>query len=341
MCFILTSLKIKDNPDCLYPILKLLTTEQSGNRDGTGAYCFNLKDEQTSYHRTMTAEHTTMAYDLKNFDVCNYHFRMGSSGSKDERNIHFWKIGDWLFAHNGTATDHVKGEMTDSYNLFSNLIQKHLIKHNGKIDFEGIKKFINSTTFWGRFIIINTKSNKMYFFGDWHCYVINKSYMVLTSAKSDFETYQTFLGISFEDPNTTLEVLETEIDGMFYFDPKSGFTQVDTDFKAKYWNNYYKKTNDYKSYDEYMANNQEDSDYTGEVKELTDWYEKKSQEICAEGFTDENLAELDKLEDEMYFKLDEIDLKYAEAETKKEKVKTKQEKKEEQRKLYLVPKKEL
>jgi len=323
MCFIASSIRILKKEELINPISKIMIKEQVSNKDGTGAYCFNQNDNKVYQARTMTETKLGIKNSLKDFDIVNYHFRSSTGGEHGLLNIHFWKIGKWVFAHNGTASNFQKGKECDSLGLFKTMIKKHFLSQEGYINIKKIKKFINDSTFWGRFILINSETKKIYYFGDWHIYLINRSYLVITSSIVNFESKETIemLGITFEtDEEIPLEILETKLDGIFTFSFNEGFILEDNEFKKSYsYKDYCKKNEDKEIEKLYLNdknNNKDDnSEYFGsnEYQEELSKIDKKYQDVVkriGNDYSKQNIQELEIAENEREFEIEVLDEKY-------------------------------
>src|SRR3990167_9813905 len=106
MCFILTAIKLSEDKNVEQAILDVMKEAQGRNANGTGTVVYKLKSNaRPIIRRGMLATITEMANDLRVFDVISYHFRMATIGTVDIGNVHFWKKGDWAFAHNGQIYD--------------------------------------------------------------------------------------------------------------------------------------------------------------------------------------------------------------------------------------------
>ena len=337
MCYIATIIKVKDDKEVLYPILKALAGEQDSNDDGTGAYCFNLADKKSYYRREMKAGADTMVKNLTSFDICNYHFRSTTQGTTDISNVHFWEKENWLFAHNGTITDFAKDGKSDSLVYFEKLIEHKLLKVNGDIDIQGIQTYTNSLKFfYGRTILIYRPTGKMYFFGDFKTYLLNRHYLLVASGTTSFESYIYAYGIPFEVEDTEtskIEVLETEIDGVHSFDAKDGFLMLDTTFKRIYVCDDYDEWGNHKpaekspveaknspapatetplgSFDYLKNQHIQNPLYDKEFAELTEKFIADYTELNSASHTEENMDKLEKLENKYYYALDGLDFKYA------------------------------
>ena len=334
MCFIATIIRQKKDDNLLYPIVKVLAEEQNTNDKGSGAYCFNFRDKKTFWDRQMFIGAKTVADNIQEYDVCNYHFRLATIGKADVSNVHFWRRGNWLFAHNGTITRFGDANKADSLDYFEKLIEAHFIRSNGFVDYEGITEFTNKTLFWGRFVLINAITNRMYFFGDWHTYLINRSYLMIASSTVSFDNVVNCFGINFE-VSGEIEVLEAEIDGVHSFDNKNGFIQIADTFKDTYATSSYYPENtrsefedDYGGWkkpnteviihgrgtpdDESPANPEiDDEDYKKEVAQITLEFNTKMAELTNLGFTDSVLAQIDLLEEGFGYALMELEEEYA------------------------------
>ena len=230
MCYIITAIKIKPDKQAENSILRTMENQQDEQPNGTGSVCFNIKKTDFKIDRKMKESRQAMKNKLKSHDFVSYHFRTATSGLKDKRNVHFWKKGNWTFCHNGTISNQADDENSDSNNFFNNIYELDCLYKNGRLNYEKIAEYTSQFNFCGRFLLINEKYKKIYFFGDFNFYVLNKSYLVITSTSTDFtETFKTF-GIEFETEQK-LEILEKEIEGIYMINLKTGtFKQLDETF---------------------------------------------------------------------------------------------------------------
>lgn len=303
----------------------MMFDEQNTNDDGSGAYCFNKGNDDVYSERKMTESLETMALNVNNFDVVNYHFRNSTGGKVDVSNVHLWKIGKWVFCHNGTANSYKCEDDCDSLGLFKDMLRKGFLSKEGKISIKAIKKLIGKTQFWGRFIIINSETNKMWFFGDFHAYLLDRSYIVITSGIATFERkdYVQEQGISFAIENEIeIEKLESEIDGIVEYTFEHGFGQIDNKFKEVYkfdWKKNDKKAiivqNNEKKIEEYYAGANEGTEYIGSnnYQIQLDILDKKLQKVVSEisgNFTGDNIKKYDKAQEEYEQAVDELDAVY-------------------------------
>jgi hypothetical protein len=234
MCFIASIIKIKEDNLTANSIAREIFDEQNMNDDGSASYCFRKKDSDFYYERKKIEDFDKILKNINKYDVCNYHFRNGTGGELGKHNIHFWNMGDWIFAHNGTVPSYQNGKDCDSLGMFKTMYKNGLFGDNGEIDLDGIKDFVNASTFWGRLLVINKKTKDIYYIGDWKAYLVNRSYVVIASSICSFDSKETVnaLGITFEtDNDIEIETLESEIEGMIVYKPNKGFGQIAPKFK--------------------------------------------------------------------------------------------------------------
>ena len=323
MCFIATIVKIKEDESSIYPIAKLLAEEQQSNDDGTGHYCFNRAGGH-SHAQEMTESIESMAKNVKDFDVSCYHFRNATEGVVDESNVHFWKRSNWLFCHNGMINKFGVGDKSDSLSFFEKLVELgHLT--DDSIDWKAIKDFTNTTNFSGRFILIHAITHKMYFFGNYDGYLINRSYLVLTSTTSTFKNAINVLGMEF-GIESDLEVLEGGIDGIVSFDGQ--FEQLDIEFKVytSQWTgkpvnfeeaNYKDYTNQNAVTEDSEAN-LENAEYAREFRKITEKREAEEQKLLEGGYNIDVDAKLEELDNKYYQDIYLLDEMYINATNKEQ-----------------------
>ncbi len=233
MCYILTAIKLKDNQEVKDSILSLMESEQNSNDDGTASLCYS-KNKNAVIRRDLLMTWQEMSNDLDNFDVVNYHFRIATKGKPNINNVHFWKSGNWAFCHNGGIQEMGNDEESDSLSFFNELIAKKCLHKNNKLSGQKIKDVVNEKNFWGRFLLVNLKTKNIYFFGDFRTYLVQHDYLVITSASADFEKKLNVMGLTFplEDDKDKLEVIESELEGVNYWDYKEQqFFNIFTRFK--------------------------------------------------------------------------------------------------------------
>ena len=167
---------------------------------------------------------------LRKFDMFNIHLRQMTSGVITERNVHFWEKGDWQFAHNGTIYNLAEDGKCDSLGLFQLLLSKNYLKDSGRVEYKKIQRYLTNTSFWGRFVIVNTKTQKVYYFGDFHTYLLHNQTLLISSTKILFRTKDdeiNFNGLSFSKERKSKSVLSDEIEGIHILDlNKFRFKQI-------------------------------------------------------------------------------------------------------------------
>jgi predicted glutamine amidotransferase len=236
MCFILTAIKLQENEEAKNAILSILKEKQAMNPHGTASVCFD--DKATEIKRGLFDNWSDMKKTLDIFTITNYHFRQATIGKKNLKNVHFWKIGNWIFCHNGHI-DAMGNEIeSDSLVFFKSLIKKNYLTKDNQLKGKSIKEYVNTKDFWGRFLIINSKTKNIYFFGDYELYLVNKSYLVFTSTSVNFENKLDVMGLEF-DIGESIETLDSKIDGIWMLNYKTQkFMQIFETFKDYSWGAY-------------------------------------------------------------------------------------------------------
>ena len=216
MCVILSIYqKEKKNKNAIVNTIESLIPS---NPDGIGIVSFdNVKQKWTS-QRELKIDINDLRQIFQDNNIINVHLRNGTSGKISKHNIHFWRKNDWMFAHNGQITEYSNNNhFTDSYIFFQRLVNLNYLEENGKIHYKKIKKMMNKLSYWGRFVLINTKTNRIYYFGDFHVYLMNKNTLIISTQHIDFNNYYSFYGITFRDKKQT-DIMKIKMEGIFYID---------------------------------------------------------------------------------------------------------------------------
>lgn len=220
MCVILSIIKIKEDDEKLNnSITNTIELLKESNGDGVGVIALENK-KKWFYQRGLEIKKQKIQEIINNFKIINIHLRFSTSGLIADKNVHFWQIGEWFFAHNGTISgkEYNSNKKCDSFNLFKKLIRMNCFGKNGTIKTKKINDIVSDSSFWGRFIIANPKRNKIYYFGDFHLYVLDRKMMIIASKEINFKKNTlNFLGIEF-DNKQQIDILEKKIDGIFSFD---------------------------------------------------------------------------------------------------------------------------
>lgn len=231
MCVILSIHQKEFNKDSQKKIMANIKTFQYQNDDGVGILAFNPNKRRYFLHRSLKNENGLIAKTLSRYKNVNLHFRHATSGKVNEDNVHFWKNKNWLFAHNGAIGNFAFGKdspLSDSNLLFRQLVFSKSLKDNHKIKYKRIDKFVKNLDFWGRFIIPNIHTQRIYFFGDFNTHLINDNTLVFASQELSFddeEKTKRFAGLTFDKKTASDRTLwKGEREGIFYFDLKSGKT---------------------------------------------------------------------------------------------------------------------
>lgn len=220
---------------------------QVWNGDGTAHYGIDTaRKGKMQYRRQLKLtgrEFITEA--LSRYNVNHFHFRKATTGKINDKNIHFWKWENWLFAHNGTvgvADDKGReSEEADSLQLFNYLIAKKAVGKKNNINIKKICDLVGSLSFWGRLILINTETNSTYYFGDYKMYMLGSDILVVSSTDLNFGDIKGLYGIEFETDALPFGVFKKDIDGVFKINPLNRkFKDYDLDFGGRgygYYNN--------------------------------------------------------------------------------------------------------
>lgn len=218
MCFIVTSIKLKEDKVAQNAIFNVLAGEQADNAHGTASLCYS-KDGKPVIWRGDYEPFAKMQDNLHKFEVVNYHFRQATVGKKTLENVHFWQVADWAFCHNGVIANLGDEEESDSLKFFNYLVAHKFLPKQGAPKLDEIKAYVNESSLMGRFLLINLKTKDIYFFGDFQVYLVAKSHLVITSANADFKRSYPVMGFSFELEGD-VEALEADMDGINLFSYK-------------------------------------------------------------------------------------------------------------------------
>lgn len=215
------------------------------NPDGIGVVGFDSNKKHWTTKRELNIDKSTIKKVFQDSNVINIHLRSSTAGKINKTNVHFWENGDWMFAHNGVITEYSQDKfLSDSRIFFDRLITYGYIGENGKIKYKKIKKMMNKLTYWGRFILINTKTNKIYYFGDFHAYMMNKNTLIISTQSINFNDYFDLYGVVFREKNKN-EVMKVKMKGIFYIDiDKETLKQIeDKDLATSYYGGGFKQWN--------------------------------------------------------------------------------------------------
>ena len=225
--------RIKANKVARLEITERLEEKMLYNPDGFGLV---EVDRPSQFNILRTLEKEKAVEQLRSMDskFLFYHWRLRSSGTDGENGIHFWNWANFLFAHNGGGISSYGGKnykddkMVDSQVYFHVLIET--LKKNKATTKKAIAKIIQSTSgqIWGRFMLLDKKEQRVFFCGDWETYLVDKSYIVITSTDIDWQSIDIVEGLEFPDDESN-RIKSQKINGVWVLDLKTGqFEQLGT-----------------------------------------------------------------------------------------------------------------
>lgn len=217
MCYIMIAKRIGEASKTIESQIRTVLKQKAlSNNDG-----FFFQNGKDSI-RTLEDNKAKKAIEESVIDNLMVHFRMASVGVVSQENVHGWKLGEWTFFHNGGISTYnnfgtQKQEKADSLLFFEDLFEfiKNGKNHKDKFVAQAIKAMLEKSVFWGRAALYNNLTDRMYLFGDFEIYSFSSKYLVLSSAKVNFETsiVHNRHGINVKFPNSIL-IGNTSIDGV-------------------------------------------------------------------------------------------------------------------------------
>lgn len=220
MCIIATFIKTEADKQFEKLIERIIEQQKLIHSDGVAIVAIKPNTKRTLIERDLKINQQLLRKIVRDYPIINIHLRTATSGAITKNNTHFWKIGEWLFAHNGWTGgeyDDKKTDVCDSYLVFKELWNRKCIGKAGRIRYQKIKKLINNRSFWGRFMLINIKNHRAYLFGDYHFYLVNDKHLIICSESLNFGQWLDFWGLYFQDRNE-IKTLERKQDGIFMLD---------------------------------------------------------------------------------------------------------------------------
>jgi len=244
MCIILSVYNDgKPEKEVVKRIKDIIIEESRFNGDGISILTINPDKPEKRLKKLKLPEKAIDKLLSENHNI-NFHLRNATTGKINTDNLHFWRYEDWYFGHNGMIAKYNFGkdaEKCDSLKFFEGLLGEKLIGDNGNINYKKIKKFSKTLGLWGRFILVNAKFKKVYYFGDWKVYFLkgekSKS-LVISSKDLGFEKEQSFYGFEFQGKDDN--VLEDDFEGILVMDVKKKLHKIkddeplETDFDARF-----------------------------------------------------------------------------------------------------------
>lgn len=317
MCFI----AIKLGRGVEKEVGRVLMEESNGNSDG---YAFAYFEDTKGKGKKKMKITKNMKLDRADLEALKSdffigHLRFGTTGVKDESNLHCWEKDGWIFAHNGMLRELTGKTKTDSLLFFEALISFQAI-NKSHLDLELIEDLATSYGFWGRFCLFNKSNRKLYLFGDWYLATPkdDKKTIIFTSKKIDFEinSKQVFGFSFFESHDDTW--LYDKIDGVWCIDYEKGISDNIGEFDPSYYANCDKSRtwNDNKWNDSNTKAGQHDFSIYDDDEDTPEWikdYEREQEKIEAQRLK----AIEEKFEEESLSKNSELALEYLEMEDQK------------------------
>lgn len=246
MCFIAIAKRVK-NTEADTNIEKvfrnILYDQMTSNRDG-----FFVQSNLGTV-RSMEYDDALKAIKSGNIENMWTHFRIATTGKVELTNVHGWKIGDWMFSHNGSVSQYTGTRLdpkTDSLQFFE--VLKAMLKNKTRPDkvMGMIQKMASAKSFFGRACLYNTLHDDMYLFGDFHVNYVNGKYIFFSSAEIELDKmvkYYNVHGLSFNgEVDTEFDVLHEKIDGVYlirnFSKPTWNIELLSSKFKEETYRNY-------------------------------------------------------------------------------------------------------
>jgi predicted glutamine amidotransferase len=235
MCVIATIVKKNQNKNIEEALKMSLKNFEDVQPHGSGFVGISIidkkdkkgkKEKQARYafDKQLTMGLDRIAENMESSQCVNYHFRTKTTGDVDLKNIHFWKRGRWIFAHNGWVSQYGDSyqagkarKEVDSYLFFKELISQEALKDNGKIDWNKIGEIDRAKSFSGRFLLIDSELHRLYYYGDFHLYLFERDIMALCSTTIDLISQVDFFKYTFTMA-PSIEIIHKKIDGVHCLD---------------------------------------------------------------------------------------------------------------------------
>lgn len=233
-CGILSIYQLRKDRQVQEAINDIVSELTFGYTDGASYLCLNFKNNRIKHKRQLNPFFQTETIPLfNNYDVLNFHFRQKTYGEVALKNVHLWQVGNWYFAHNGWGGRY-KNEgaknLTDSLLFFKEIVKRNYIRKNNACYTKKIKELASDNNVSGKFILINKKSKRIYYFGDFHVYLLDRKALVISSEELDFKEWVFSFGMIFSVKDYNLEIAEKEIDGIYVMDlKKRKLKEIDED----------------------------------------------------------------------------------------------------------------
>ena len=249
-------------------LMQTILAKQESNGDASSVLAFNYDNNKVKRIREYRISREVIVKLLEDYDSVNFHFRIRTSGDSTKNNCHFWRKGDWFFAHNGSSRDDIKEKSVycDSYHLFARMIKDGILLDSGYIDIEKGKELLKEFSFWGRFMVYNKRLKRTYYFGDFETYPVN-SHLVLASSTLYYDIEAKAFNMKFTENRERISRASKKIDGIHFFNLKYGnmVQLLEPVKKSYYYNNNY-GYNDYDRYQEEKSDKKIQQDFNKTFK---------------------------------------------------------------------------
>jgi len=231
--------KEKNNLDLQKAIEYSITEEAMLNKDGFAIFADEFGKKP--YIKRLLAPSTQVISEALKYNAVHFHGRQATTGEVHENNVHFWNIGEWIFGHNGWVREYSsffsekkdKDSLTDSYLFFHEMMKRGYVKED-KIKWDKIDRLADEKSFSGRFVLINSKTKKAYYAGDWNAYLIGDGedrVLLIASKKISLYKQVNFFGIDFTHQDNELNIITKDLKGVFCINYEEGtYTEILPEF---------------------------------------------------------------------------------------------------------------
>jgi hypothetical protein len=122
------------------------------------------------------------------------HCRASTVGKVNKSNVHGWKKRGWKFLHNGSvsgfAGQGIEQDKSDTLKFFEEFVQGMGESREETEVAMIIEDMVQVRQFWGRAMLLDEQSDKLYLVGDWELYIVDKQYVVLSSTAIGLDKIQ-------------------------------------------------------------------------------------------------------------------------------------------------------
>lgn len=212
MCYIGYIEKLKKDPETLLKAINAIPYEN--HTHGYGVLMGDSEHNILAKRRTLSqhglVKDLSRFYEEDGLEFMMAHCRTASSGSVSLKNVHFWEMNGWRFAHNGFVWDYHEslkdGKMphSDSLLFLYEFIYKVGRKNKARKIINLFYKLAEKRNLSGRAILIDPLK-RIYLFGDWEFYLLNESILMVSSETLSFDEKVGFGDIQFDRDGVHIE----------------------------------------------------------------------------------------------------------------------------------------